>query len=742
MIRFRRIEIENFVCFESILIEPSIDPERPLTIIRAENGTGKTTLLRAILWGMYGELSLPASSRDFRIHLAEWEPDDNGMQTSVKIEFENDGTTRSNSQIQNQTTRYQLIRQVTTLKPASSHVSTRNFQRVNEQSQLMLRSSDGDWSPHEHGVDTVIEQLLPKGLQEFFVMDADQVVDFVGGSSENKIIKRREVKQKTTEALHSLLGIDVFLETSKRLTRISREFGASAAKTVGSADLEKLQQDLEQLRDEQDKLKENLRGEREEKDDAESQLAICDDQLGEIIQRVGKLEGLGERLSTIKSEIVDLVNSRDEIFGKLCSLLESNTLRASVATLEVNDTFEVLKPLHDQGKIPQRHLAFVKELLREGSCICGQDLTYGPGKRKVEEMLNEATKGQDRSDFLGNLYDSARALMSPDFGARWVEERQELSGQLAQVLQRIDDLELDQIDIESKINHAGSEEVQLLQAERGILRSKIEELNKRIGAYEAREPDLSRKIESTQKTIDQRRRSEGAAKEERQAEQLTLLVEKIIRAAYDRILCDQVDDLSKRMNRLFALMAENADENDSSDFSERRATLKMITEVGIHQVGEESFEIFAKNKHNYEMPPTEINGASRRVLALAFVLALSKESQTNAPLVADSLLNFMSGAVRRNTLRITSDQSSQPILLLTGSDLESYSEVETVNRYAGATYTLTAQWQARELNGGGDVVRQTLPRSLALLCECGPREYCDICERESQANSPGWTKRI
>ena len=32
------------------------------------------------------------------------------------------------------------------------------------------------------------------------------------------------------------------------------------------------------------------------------------------------------------------------------------------------------------------------------------------------------------------------------------------------------------------------------------------------------------------------------------------------------------------------------------------------------------------------MPPIEINGASRRVLALSFVLALCAESQTYAPL--------------------------------------------------------------------------------------------------------------
>ena len=58
MLRLRRIEIDNFVCFDGVVVEPSIDADKPLTVIRAENGSGKTTFLRALRWGMYGEKGL------------------------------------------------------------------------------------------------------------------------------------------------------------------------------------------------------------------------------------------------------------------------------------------------------------------------------------------------------------------------------------------------------------------------------------------------------------------------------------------------------------------------------------------------------------------------------------------------------------------------------------------------------------------------------------------------------------
>ena len=95
---------------------------------------------------------------------------------------------------------------------------------------------------------------------------------------------------------------------------------------------------------------------------------------------------------------------------------------------------------------------------------------------------------------------------------------------------------------------------------------------------------------------------------------------------------------------------------------------------------------------------------------------------------------MMSGAVRRNTLRTTAERSGQPILLLTGDDLLAHSEIDTVRERAGATYTLAAQWHA-------GVLHQTDLRAVPLICACAPQQFCDVCERQGQANTPGWAKR-
>lgn len=247
-------------------------------------------------------------------------------------------------------------------------------------------------------------------------------------------------------------------------------------------------------------------------------------------------------------------------------------------------------------------------------------------------------------------------------------------------------------------------------------------------------PSLRQEHDKLNKQVHARQNNELAASAYRRSEDLAAVVHEVLTNAYEAIQSEQVEDLSAEMNRLFANMVDNVTEDDSDLSQAGKETIRTISQVGVRPTTDGNFEIFAINNHGRDKPHIEINGASRRVIALSFVLALCSESQTRAPLIADSLLNMMSGAVRRNTLQSTAEKSRQPILLLTYADLESQTEVDTIAARAGATYTLTAQWH-------GVVMNQTDSRAISLACTCAPRQYCDVCEREGQANRPSWNRR-
>ena len=742
MLRLRRIEIDNLVCFDNVVIEPSTDPERPLTVLRAENGSGKTTFLRALRWGMYGERGLPGNSTRFSLHPAWWRPNDDGIKTKVSIEFETDGSTRHTEGTPT-TISYQLVRSVTTIGKPAARDDDPDFRRINEQTQLMIKGGDGTWAPHTAGVDVVVEQLLPWGLRDFFVMDADEATDFVGGS-ENKVMQRQAVIDKTTAAVHSLLGIDVFRKASKRVANMALAFGAQATEAIGDADLNALQDELDQLRAEATKLREKILEQRTQQTELTDRLRQRKDDLETELKDIGAAEELRPRLAGNRRRYSQVITQRKNTLSLLAGELESINLLASLARSEIAAAYKILRPLYERGHIPLKHLNFVRDLLESGTCVCGHNLSEGGlHRRHVEDRIAESAKQEERANYLGQLHDAAKSLMDHATVTSWDERSAQLAVDLATLDKDLSALGLEKQDIDDKLDSLDEEKIQIIRDEIATLETQVGNLNRNLGLDDAALPPLTSSIDSREKQIYQRQRNERAAADKHAAEDMAKLIVDVLNRAYGTIQAEQVGELSQRMNLLFAQMAANVSDDDFEEIQRNKATLKMIAEVGLRPVAAKAddYEIYALNSRGRPMPPIEINGASRRVLALSFVLALCAESRTYAPLIADSLLNFMSGTVRRNTLRVTAANSSQPILLLTGSDLEASSEAEIAAQYAGATYTLTGQWEAIDAGAGGDVVHWTEQRPVSLVCPCGPRQYCAICERDGQAGSPGWSRR-
>ncbi len=740
MLRIRRIEIRKFACFDNIVIEPSTNAGKPLTVVRAENGSGKTTLLRAIRWGMYGEKGLPGNGSNFSLHPADWKPDAEGIRTEVSIEFETDGSSRDHPDGNEQTTAYLLRRTVRTIVTEPTQAGDADFARVDAEAQLLWEDSDGQWKPHEAGVDRVIGELLPWELRDFFVMDADEVADYVGGS-ENKVIQRQEVIEKTSFAVQALLGLNVFKDATDRVRTLAADFGRAATKAVGSQELTEKQMELDRLRDDTETLEGKIKSSQRERTNVQDELGRKRGELDTLAENIGAHEQLEKRLKDVRKQRETIDSQRREAFAGLAGELEAIDLLSSLAAREVEKVRKVLQPLYDDGSIPVAHLVFVQGLLEKGVCVCGQDLNSDDVHRlHVMEAISQSKDRESKANYLADVLNAAKALHQHKDGSDWDSRLGDRESKLAQLAEISDNLASEQRDIDQKLDAVDDQgQVQIIRDQISMLDSRLQQINRNLGADEHSLSEIKKRINELEGVIRHQRRRQSEARDHEACQETAIVVVRILEQAYAVIRDEQVKELSNEMNRLFEMMAANVDD-EFAEGERHKASLRMIAEVGLRPLdgGGGRFEIFALNGRGRSMPPTEINGASRRILGLSFVLALCKVSRTLAPFVADSLLNFMSGSVRTNTLRVTADTASQPILLLTGSDLEAQQEVDLVTRYADATYTLTGQWQHVEL--GGDVVNQTDERKVSLVCECGPRDYCSVCEREGQASKPGWSR--
>ena len=66
-----RAAFQNFRLLRDLEFEFATDSDRHLTVIRAANESGKTTILHALQWALYGDAALPGRGEGFRLHPIE-----------------------------------------------------------------------------------------------------------------------------------------------------------------------------------------------------------------------------------------------------------------------------------------------------------------------------------------------------------------------------------------------------------------------------------------------------------------------------------------------------------------------------------------------------------------------------------------------------------------------------------------------------------------------------------------------
>ena len=128
-------------------------------------------------------------------------------------------------------------------------------------------------------------------------------------------------------------------------------------------------------------------------------------------------------------------------------------------------------------------------------------------------------------------------------------------------------------------------------------------------------------------------------------------------------------------------------------------------------------------------PSTDLNGASRRALTIAFILALTKVSDVEAPNVIDTPLGMMAGFVKRAVLRTAATNSSQLILFLTQDEINGCEDI--LEHKAGKYLTMTNPTHYPQIL----VNKPDVTDTRVLTCKCKWDQHCRLCERRKDAKS-------
>ena len=192
-------------------------------------------------------------------------------------------------------------------------------------------------------------------------------------------------------------------------------------------------------------------------------------------------------------------------------------------------------------------------------------------------------------------------------------------------------------------------------------------------------------------------------------------IETVLSNAYSRLTTEELEKVSSRMNEIFLEMI-GADPQQNAII--QRAIISSRFEIVVYGPNDRALN-----------PDRDLNGASRRALTLAFILALTKVSEVEAPNAIDTPLGMMSGFVKRSVLKTVIRESSQPVLFLTRSEISGCEDI--LDTEAGHVLTLTnpAHFPVMLLNDPG-VKERTI-----LKCSCSHREECNLCRRRTDSHA-------
>lgn len=416
--------------------------ERNVTVIHAENGFGKTTLLKALVWGFYGRDGLMGNDGnpdDFErpdriIHegLALRAKDPLALNATVQITFTHDSD------------RYILTRQLT--------LAQQNLNPKQTTLSLEVMRSGQTFSldrPQQR-----IQALIPDGISRFLFFNGERI---------NYLAMERNSSQ-VTDAIHQMLGLELLKQTIEDLRhhnvrgklRAEQKETTSDEKKELIDQLTNLEEQLKEYVLQQDQTLANLKSINAEFAAIEGKLAA---------NRVAH-ELQNKRLHLIR-EKDELTGKKDEVTKRLCKLISDDGYTLFTAKL-INRGREIIAQMRSEGKIPARVLnTFLQELLEHSKCICTRSLAEGSPERAAVENLLTIAGDQDFNNAVGALDHAIGVIegvggQAQDLLNQLKMERLELS---RDIRERDEELE----EIHQALGGKKDEEVQQLEEKRKAL---------------------------------------------------------------------------------------------------------------------------------------------------------------------------------------------------------------------------------------------------------------------------------
>jgi len=709
--KFLSFKARNFRMLRKCDFHFSIDGEKHVTVIRAQNETGKTTLWRAIAWTIYGEKFLKTLTQ-YSLTPDSWAKTDG--ETTCDIQCELEFTEIVETFYGSTENKYKLIRYVTESKRANQ-TDDMNFSPTAASRLKLFKITNKGWSQID-GIkaENLIHKFFPFQLLNIFFLNGDDIYTFMFNKSDTASQRRNKVEQSLRDVLDVVTkekAVEHLKTLVSRLT-VSEEFDFGEDENLGQRVV-----DIQQKID-------DLEGEAEKKNEQINNITSRIDENDKVIENIvaeGDRDDLSQQIKDIQEAEEDLQTDELEAAKAHSKLLAGKDLGidslASPILVPISNT---IAELYKEGFIPAQTVPFLqKKLDSNEDCICGESLSKrsaeGKERRKHIQSLIDESLEQDEVSKLITALDheiASHNLFKQEARDQWIAGYNQVQLTRIGLKERRDKLGTKKRNLKNQLLDLTDtdvpklqEEIAELTEERKTYKDKLENINVQRGI-------LTERLRIAQKDFDQ---YQSASATHRKAKSLLILATDallVFQTTLEVLTNDKTKEVSAMMNSLFLNMTNSEDA--------KRGPIRKV------EITEDK-EILVTSQGGSTYPPGDnLNGASLRALTLAFVLSLCKASGKQLPNIIDTPFGTMSGLNKVNIARGAIENSSQLILCATVTEIREIEKVITHNTKKENSYTMSfaAHYDHKIKN-------KISHKPETIICECNIYEICEICDRFS-----------
>lgn len=376
------LALENFRQFYGPQqIDFSTDTEKNVTVIHGDNGSGKTTILNAFNWALYGKATFDKPEDLLNERMAAETNIGDHIDLIVELQFDHEEKTYNVKRSR----RFEKITETEFLLQGNEHIHV-DFIDV-----------DGK-TVEPKNPQVTLDQILPEKMKEFFFFDGEKITALSGEESYNEI----------SEAIKNILGLEILERSIYHLNNVHSKL-RTEQKELATEEVRKLIEEEEEIKASITKLNEELKTEKGNRTSVQRQITS-------ISEKLRSLKGAKELQEKYDKLTADRDSKKEELKTKRNEIRELSTSKGHLAFIlpAIKKANNYLEERRKRGELPSGiKEQFIDDLLSACKCICGTDLKKGSEQyKKVDEWRGKASVSKDLDDAYINTTGQLKLLIN------------------------------------------------------------------------------------------------------------------------------------------------------------------------------------------------------------------------------------------------------------------------------------------------------------------------------------------